>query len=58
MDNNPDFRQLCIEVTRLYYYGRHDGLAACIDKINAALVMTVPSKVTTGFEGLSSPSEP
>jgi hypothetical protein len=39
----PDFRQLCVEVSRLYYYGRHDGLAAKIQEINAALAATAPS---------------
>ena len=37
MKEEPDFRQLCIEASRLYYYGRHDGLADVMRRINAAL---------------------
>ena len=35
--SEPDFRALCEEASRLYYYGRHDGLADVMRRINAAL---------------------
>ena len=37
MTTQPDFKALCQEASRLYYYGRHDGLADVMRRINAAL---------------------
>jgi hypothetical protein len=41
---NPDFRQLCVEAERMWYYGRHDGLAVVMRKISDALTATAPAQ--------------
>ena len=46
MELKPDFRALCVELDRHYYYGRHDGVAAVMAKIREALAKDSASVVT------------
>ena len=42
-----DLRDLCVELDRLYYYGRHDAFAQQMAKIRQYLTDTKkPAKVT------------
>ena len=53
MTYEPDYKKLCVEASRLYYYGRHDGLASVMRQINEAL-----ARDRDLSRGVSNPSEP
>ena len=44
MTYEPDYKKLCVEASRLYYYGRHDGLASVMRQI---VGLVIPANLRT-----------